>query len=78
LGSSTEFEFDHQKNPFKAFNRILTPGKYTNENNIVKETLTLNVEVPGVDKVQVTNSSYEYNEFGYPVLKDNMIRYEYK
>lgn len=78
LSASTAYEFDTKKNPFKAFQRLLIPGKYTNENNIVKETLTLDEAVPGVDQIQVTESSYEYNELGYPVLKDNMIRYEYK
>lgn len=78
LSSSTAYEFDSMKNPFKAFQRLLIPGKYTNENNILKETLTLAEEVPGVDQVQVTESHYEYNELDYPFLKDNMIRYEYK
>lgn len=78
LSASTAYEFDTKKNPFKAFQRLLVPGRYTNENNIVKETLTLEEAVPGVDQIQITESSYEYNELGYPVLKDNMIRYEYK
>lgn len=78
LSSSTAYEFDDKKNPFKAFQRLLIPGKYTNENNIVKETLTLAEPVPGVDQIQVTESVYEYNDLDYPVLKDNMIRYEYK
>ncbi|MFY9150768.1 MAG: hypothetical protein WAO52_02045 [Prolixibacteraceae bacterium] len=78
LSSSTTYEFDDKKNPFKAFQRLLIPGRYTNENNIVKETLTLAEPVPGVDQIQVTESVYEYNDLDYPVLKDNMIRYEYK
>ena len=55
-----------------------TPGIYTNENNIVKETLTLMDNTPGVDSIQVTESTYEYNDQGYPVTKDGFIRYEYK
>lgn len=78
LSSTTSYEFDQKKNPYKAFNRLLIPGRYTNENNIVKETLTLNEKIPGVDQVQVSESSYEYNRLGYPVLKDKLIRYEYR
>jgi len=71
-----EYEYDEQQNPFKAFNRLLRPGKYMNENNIVRETVTL--FSGNADEVQVTESTYEYNEEGYPVKKDNMITYEYK
>jgi hypothetical protein len=72
------FEYDDKHNPFKVFNRQGTPGIYTNENNIVKETLVLMENTPGVDSVQVTESTYEYNDQGYPVTKDGFIRYEYK
>lgn len=77
LSSSTSYEYDRMKNPFKVFSRLMLPGQNTNENNIVKETLTLTEKVPGFDQVQVSNSVYEYNRRGYPVLKDNLIRYEY-
>ena len=72
-----EYEFDKKNNPFKVFKRLLLPGKYTNENNIIKKTVTLYFDVPGVDKVQVTESTYEYNNEGYPIKKDNIIQYEY-
>jgi len=73
-----EYEFDDKNNPFKAFKRLLLPGEYTNENNIIKKTMTLFFDIYGVDKVQVTEATYEYNMQGYPVKKNNMIRYEYK
>lgn len=72
------FEYDDKHNPFKVFNTSGTPGIYTNENNILKETLRLADITSGVDSVQVTESTYEYNDQGYPVTKDGFIRYEYK
>ncbi len=78
VSTTEEYEFDDKKNPYKAFNRLLVPGVNTNENNIVKKTLTLFFDVQGVDKVQVTESTYEYDLQGYPVKKNNMVRYEYK
>jgi hypothetical protein len=72
------FEYDDKHNPFKVFYRLGTPGIYTNENNIVKETLTLMDNTPGIDSIQVTESTYEYNDQGYPVAKNGFIRYEYK
>jgi hypothetical protein len=78
LVCSKSFEYDDKHNPFKVFNRPGIPGIYTNENNIVKETLVLMENAPGVDSVQVTESTYEYNDQGYPVTKDGVIRYEYK
>ncbi len=72
------FEYDDKHNPFKVFNRPGIPGIYTNENNIIKETLVLMENTPGIDSIQVTESTYEYNDQGYPVTKDGFIRYEYK
>jgi hypothetical protein len=72
------FEYDDKHNPFNVFKSLGTPGTYTNENNIVKETLMLLDNIPGVDSIQVTESTYQYNEQDYPVKKDNMIIYEYK
>ena len=72
------FEYDDRHNPFKVFNRLGAPGIYTNENNIVKETLMLMDNTPGIDSIQVTESTYEYNDQGYPVAKNGFIRYEYK
>jgi len=73
------YEFDDKNNPFKAFKRLLLPGLYSNENNIIKETVILYFDVPGmdVDKVQITESTYEYNNKGYPIKKDNKVQYEY-
>jgi hypothetical protein len=78
LITSTAYEFDDNPNPFIPFRKLMNPGRYTNENNIVRETLTFFIDVPGVDKVQVTESTYEYNDQGYPVKKNNLVRYEYK
>jgi hypothetical protein len=73
-----QYEFDDRNNPFKVFNRLLLPGENTNENNIVKKTMTLFFDAPGVDSIQVTESTYEYNSQDYPVKKDNTVRFEYR
>jgi hypothetical protein len=75
---TTAYEFDDKPNPFKAFRRLLRPGEYSNENNIVRKTMTLFFDIPGVDNLQITESTYEYNEDSYPVKKDNSIRFEYR
>ncbi len=73
------YEYDNKHNPFVVFSHLLTPGIYTNENNIIKETRILaNNTDPNTETVQVTESVYEYNDQGYPVTKDGFIRYEYK
>jgi hypothetical protein len=78
ISVTTAYEFDNKPNPYKAFRRLLRPGEYSNENNIIKKTMTLFFDIPGIDNLQVTESAYEYNSDGYPVIKDNMIRYEYR
>ncbi len=75
--STTEYLYDNQKNPYKAFQRLLLPGENTNENNIVKQTVTFYEDIPGVDKVQVAESAYQYNQQGYPVSK-GVVHYEYQ
>lgn len=78
LWTSTEYEFDNMNNPFKAFSRLMVPGKYTNTNNIKKETYTIHFEIdPWIDKFQVTEYSYRYNELGYPVTVNNNTEYIY-
>ncbi len=77
ISSTTEYVYDDQKNPYKAFQRLLLPGENTNENNIIKQTVTFYEDIPGVEKVQVTESDYQYNSQGYPVAKD-LVRFEYQ
>jgi hypothetical protein len=73
------FEYDDRHNPFKVFRHLLIPGINTNENNIIRATQILeNNTDPGIETVHVTESSYEYNDQGYPILKNGYIRYEYK
>ncbi len=78
LATTTEYEYDNMHNPFLAFKRLMTPGKYTNPNNITKETYTIDFEVDAsVQKVTVTSYSYEYNKLGYPVSMNNNTEYVY-
>ena len=76
LQSTTEYEYDNMLNPHRAFKRLITPGKYTNQNNIVKKTYTLPYSaytLPYSDdefseKVTIREYSYEYNDDRYPVM----------
>lgn len=79
LWTTTEYEFDNMQNPYQAFSRLMTPGKYTNPNNITKETYTIHFEVdPWTDKVQITETSFEYDNRGYPVRVNGEAEYIYK
>ncbi len=79
LSTTTECEYDNMHNPYRSFKRLITPGIYTNPNNITKETYTLNFDVgPSIDKVQITENSYEYNSMGYPVKVNGETEYVYK
>ena len=79
LSTTTEYEYDEMHNPWKSFRRLLTPGIYTNPNNITKETYTLHFEVdPWIENIQVKEYSYEYNEKGYPVKVNGLTQYVYK
>jgi hypothetical protein len=78
LSTTTEYEYDSMINPYLTFNRLIIPGKYTNPNNITKETYTLHFDVDQwTQKVQITKNTYEYNNNGYPV-KVNGAVYVYK
>ncbi len=79
LSTTTEYEYDNMHNPFRAFQRLITPGINTNKNNIVKETYTLHFEVDAsIEKVQITEKSYEYNDEGYPVMVNEETEYVYR
>ncbi len=79
LRTTTEYEYDNMHNPYQSFKRLTTPGVYTNPNNIIKETYTINFEVdPSIEKVQITENIYEYNDRGYPVKVNGIIEYVYK
>ena len=79
LRTTTEYEFDNMNNPFLTFSKLLTPGVNTNPNNITRETYTIHFEVdPFIEKVQVTENSYQYNRRGYPVRVNGDAEYIYK
>ncbi|OFY62187.1 MAG: hypothetical protein A2V64_00970 [Bacteroidetes bacterium RBG_13_43_22] len=79
LITTLEYEFDKMKNPYLAFRRLLTPGKFTNQNNIIKETYTIHFEVDSsIDKVQVRETTYKYNDRGYPIRVGADTEYVYK
>jgi hypothetical protein len=79
LWTTNEYEYDNMHNPFRAFQRLMSPGKYTNPNNITKETYTLYFEVDQwTEKVSVINTVYEYNSDGYPIRVNGEADYQYK
>jgi hypothetical protein len=79
LLTTTEYEYDSMHNPYKAFKRLMSPGKFTNPNNIIRETYTIHFEVDQwSQKVQVFNNTYEYNDKGYPVRVNGDAEYIYK
>lgn len=79
LWTTTEYEYDSKHNPYQAFQRLMSPGKFTNPNNIIKETYTIHFEVDQwTQKVQVNINSYEYNDKGYPIKANGDAEYVYK
>jgi len=79
LSTTTKYEFDNKHNPYKSFKRLLLPGINTNQNNIIKETYTIHFEVdPYIDTIQITETSYEYNDREYPIRKNKSTEYVYK
>jgi hypothetical protein len=79
LWTTTEYEYDSMHNPFQAFKRLMTPSKFTNPNNITKETYTIYFEVDQwTQKVSTITNTYEYNEKGYPIKVNGEAEYVYK
>lgn len=79
LSTTTQYEFDNNKNPYRSFYRLMTPGIHTNLNNIIKETLTIrSADGKLPDKVQVTTTSYTYDTRGYPVRKNDTVEFIYE
>lgn len=78
LQTTTEYEFDNKPNPYKVFSSMMILGKYTNTNNIIKETYVIHFEVDqSIEKVQVTNNTYMYNSKGFPISKNDSVTYIY-
>ena len=78
LQTTTEYEYDNKLNPYKAFNSLILPGRYTNTNNITKEIYTIHFEVDNtVENVQITENVYEYDAQGYPISKNETVEYKY-
>jgi hypothetical protein len=65
LYQSTSYEYDNKNNPYLIFMNDGEPGKYTNKNNIVKET---DIYYNGTTETRETiQNSYVYNDLDYPV-----------
>ena len=77
LIQTIEYEFDNMVNPYRAFKRLTTPGRYTNMNNITREIYINNFDDPNIEKAQTIEHSYQYNSDGLPV-KAGSAEYIYK
>jgi hypothetical protein len=78
LITTTQFTYDDAPNPYKSTRALLVPGITTNKNNIIKEIYTIKVDpAQGADKVQTTETTYQYNAMGYPVTKNGNISFVY-
>jgi hypothetical protein len=79
LSTTTLYVFDNKRNPYNSFRKEMTPGIYTNLNNIIKETYGIHLsDKQGTEKDQVTETTYTYNDKGYPVSKNTNVEYVYK
>jgi hypothetical protein len=79
LMTTIAYSLDNQPNPYKSTSRLMTPGITTNLNNIIKETYTIHLAADqGPDKVQITETTYQYNSMGYPLSKNGNVTYIYK
>ena len=78
LQTTTMYEFDNKKNPYKAFNSLGIPGRFNNVNNIIKETNIIHFEVDQPNNnMQVTENRYKYNSHGFPICKNGSEIYIY-
>lgn len=78
LSTTTQYTFDDQQNPYKSVSKLMTPGINANPNNIIKETYTIHMKAgQGADKVVVTETSYKYNNIGFPLSKNGNVEYIY-
>lgn len=65
LESTVICEFDNKNNPYQVFACEGNPGRYTNRNNIIKET---SVSYYGTNESRHTKEyAYQYNSLDYPV-----------
>jgi hypothetical protein len=70
LVRTTTYEFDNKNNPYQVFACEGSKGKYTNRNNIIKET---SVSYNGTAESSYTTlHTYEYNNLDYPVKIDKL------
>lgn len=67
---TTIYEFDNKNNPYQVFSSEGEPGKYTNRNNIIKETY---ISYNGtVENRNTSLHTYEYNSLDYPIKIDKL------
>ena len=77
--NENSFKYDNKNNPFKIFQAMGNPGLYSNTNNVIEVNTKRYEMTPGIPETSVSYTSYEYNQYDYPV---KVIRatdsYEYR
>ena len=74
----TSFKYDYKSNPFIIYKNLGYPGLYTNTNNIIESNSVSYEDVPGIDKITTSKTTYEYNPKTYPVKVNNDVEYIYE
>lgn len=67
LISENNYEYDNMLNPYRVFKDLGIPGLYTNNNNVIESNSIFYQMIEGRTNVENQQTSYEYNEKGYPV-----------
>jgi hypothetical protein len=74
----SNFEYDTYLNPYSIFSNTVSPGIYTNINNIIKITSISYLDAPGVSNPEQTVFNYEYDpDLRYPVRSSDGSEYIY-
>ncbi len=75
LSNTTEYEYDNMKNPYLHQAPDLIPGPGTNPNNVIRKKYKVYSD-SGYG--QDITYSYAYNDAGYPISRNDGMRYIYK
>ena len=72
------FKYDDKNNPFKIYQALGQPGIYTNTNNPIETNTVLYEDVPGILKFSTSQTTYEYNDKGFPISVNGTDEYKYE
>lgn len=78
LVSEVAFKYDDKNNPFIIYKDLGQPGIYSNTNNIIETSTISYVEVQGIDQFSTSQTTYQYNDNGFPIRVNNAEEYLYE